>query len=161
MTKVRAPLTIENALFRVLGEIGIEIAAEVTGRGADYLRALSDPDRRERLTIEDAIKLDLHHRATGGVGFPIFETYGRIVESSAAERFADAAAIGAVTIDLAKESGEALAASIAAAQPGADVRTLETALRELEQADEATSTAITTIRQAVSRIRDGPPAQPG
>lgn len=156
MTKVRAPITVENALFRVLGEIGIEVAAQITNRGTDYLRALSDPDRRERLTIEDAIKLDLQYREGGGLGFPIYETYGRIVEAMASERFADAAAIGAVTVRHAKEAGEATAALVAAAQPGADRLVLEAALRELEQADDATADSIATVRQALARARDAP-----
>ncbi len=156
MTKVRAPITVENALFRVLGEIGIEVAAQITNRGTDYLRALSDPDRRERLTIEDAIKLDLQYREGGGLGFPIYETYGRIVEAMASERFADAAAIGKVTVRHAKEAGEATAALVAAAQPGADRAVLEAALRELEQADDATAESIATVRQALARARDAP-----
>lgn len=51
-------MTIENTLYRVLGEITIERAAEVTGRSLNYLRSLTDPNKRERLTIEDSRMLD-------------------------------------------------------------------------------------------------------
>ena len=69
MTKQREAVTVENTLYRVLGTLTIERAAEVTGRAESYLRALSDPDKRDRLTIEDAIKLDLEYRAGGREGY--------------------------------------------------------------------------------------------
>ncbi|SEM73015.1 hypothetical protein SAMN05192583_1020 [Sphingomonas gellani] len=155
MTKERAPVTIENTLYRVLGELTIELAAETTGRAESYLRALSDPDKRERLTIEDAIKLDLAWRAGGREGFPLYETFGRIIESEAAERFADADALGLLTQDYARESGEATAWLIAAMQPGASLDTLRRALKECEEADTACTPAIANLRDRIRRKTSG------
>ena len=160
MTKVRNPVTIENTLYAVLGRISIERASEVTGRAESYLRALSDPDKRERLTIEDAIALDLEHRARGGDGFPLYETYGRIMDSVAAERFADAAAIGRIAVIVAKEAGEATAALIEASLPGAGPDKLETALRELEQSDDAGHAAIALLRDLRTKPPDIPSSLP-
>lgn len=146
MTKLRPPLTIENALFRVLGTIGLERAAEVTGRGADYLRSVSDPDNRYRLTIADALTLDLEHVATGGAGFPIYETYGLLLEAARAERFSDAAAIARRAIRVIKEGGEAHAALVAASQPGATDADRAAALRELEEAACELTAAMALLR---------------
>ena len=71
MTKVRPPVSIENTLYRVLGELGIDKAAEVTGRTKDYLRALSDHDKREQLTVRDLISLDLACRANADPNYPL------------------------------------------------------------------------------------------
>lgn len=161
MTKVRAPLSIENTLYEVLGRVGIERAGEITGRTAGYLRALSDPDKREKLTVEDAIKLDLEHHAAGGDGHPFFETIGLLLEAARAERFADAATLGRHAISVAKESGEATAALIAAALSNGSPAALETALRELEQDQAAGAAAIVDLRNALNRARDGPSLHPG
>lgn len=157
MTKLREPVTLENTLFLVLGRLTIERAAEVVGCSTHHLRALSDPDKRERLTIDDAIKLDLAHRADAGEGYPLFETYGRLLDAASAERFADADALGRLTVKVAREAGEATAALVAATRPNATVQDLEHALRELEGSDEVTDAAIAHVREMIRRARDGPP----
>ena len=98
MTKLRDPVTIENTLLMLLGTISIERAAEVTGRATGYVRNLSNPDTRERLALEDAISLDLEWRAQGNEGYPLLETYDRILHSNAADRFADATALATITL---------------------------------------------------------------
>ena len=158
MTKLREPVTIENALLLVVARLTPERAAEVTGRDAAYLRVLHDPDRREQLTVRDLELLDLEHQAQFGEGFPLYEALGRRLESSAAERFADQAALGRATMAVAKECGEAMAAMIAAGLPGADRKTIEEALRQLEEADASTDAAIAVFRNALAR--DGPPPPP-
>lgn len=160
MTKPREAVTIENTLYAVLGAISIERAAEVTGRAASYLRALTDPDKRERLTIEDAIALDLEYRAGGREGFPLLDTYDRIVRASADARFAEEHALGPLTHDFVKESGQASAALIAAMAPGAPVQVLETALREVEDADNAVAPVIEHLKKRIGRTRGPPPRPP-
>jgi hypothetical protein len=160
MTKIRDAVTIENTLYRVLGEIFIERAAEVTGRSTSYLRSLTDPDKRERLTIEDAIALDLEYRETGREGYPLLDTYTRIVEAAAEAKFAESHATGRLTYDFVKEAGEASCALIAAQLPGATLKTLETALHEVEQADNASAVVIAHLQNRIRRARDGPDLQP-
>jgi len=156
MTKVREAVTIENTLYRVLGTLTIERAAAVTGRAESYLRALSDPDKRERLTIEDAIALDLEYRAGGREGYPLLDTYARIVEAAAEVKFAEEHATGRLTLDFVKEAGEASCALITAQLPGASLHDLQTALREVEQADNASATVIAHLQARIRRARDGP-----
>lgn len=151
MTKLRDPVTIENTLLMLLGTISIERAAEVTGRATGYVRNLSNPDTRERLALEDAISLDLEWRAQGNEGYPLLETYDRILHSNAADRFADATTLGRLACLVAKESGEATAALIAASLPGAGPKAWKDALRELEQSDQANGPAMAVLRELLDQ----------
>lgn len=160
MTKVRAPVTIENALRALLGRLQLEDAATITGREAGYLHSMTDPDKPGQITVRDVLLLDLEAHKRFGEGFPLFEAIGRMLESTAGERFADQAAIARVTADFAKESGDAVAASIAAAMPGAGVRELEAALREAEEADQKADAQIAVLRSALKHAREGPPPPP-
>ncbi len=147
MTKLRPPVSIENTLYRVLGELGIEVAATVTGREQGYLRGLSDQDRREQLTVRDMIALDLACHEAGDPTFPFYETVGLLLKEAGAERFADAAAIGRHAQVTARESGEALAAIMAAAiAAGSDPKAIDHALRETEEAYGAFGDVIATLR---------------
>jgi hypothetical protein len=160
MTKLREPVTIENTLYTVLGSITIERAAEVTGRAVSYLRSLTDPDKRERLTIEDAIALDLEYRAQGKQGYPLLGTYIRIIEAAQHDKFAEEHAFGQLACDYVRESGQASAALVAAMLPGASLHVLETALRELEDADSAAAPTITHLQTRIKRAREGPAVHP-
>jgi hypothetical protein len=155
MTKLREPISMENALYTVLGLITIERAAAVTGREPHYLRAAADPDKDQQLTVRDLELLDLEAHAQHGRGFPLYEALGRRLDCARAERFVDEAAIGRATMEHAREAGEATAALVAATLPtNNSVETLTTALRELEQSDAATGNAIAIVRQALARARD-------
>jgi hypothetical protein len=149
MTKLRDPVTVENTLLMVMGTITVERAAEVTDRSPGYIRALSNPDTRERLAFEDAIKLDVEWRAQGQEGYPLLETYERILQSQAETRFASAAAIGRLACIVAKEAGEATAALVEASMPGATRATWKAALRELEEADQANGPAMALLRELI------------
>ncbi len=151
MTKLREPVTVENTLNLLLGTITVERAVEVTGRQPGYVRNLSNPDTRERLALEDAIKLDLEWRAQGNEGYPLLETYERILASEADDRFADASAIGRLACLVAKESGDATAALIAASLPGAGPNDWKKALCELEEADQANAPARGLLRDLLEQ----------
>lgn len=153
MTKLRPPVTVENTLNLLLGTITIERASEVTGRSTSYLRVLSNPDTRERLALEDAVKLDLEWRAQGNEGYPLYETYDRLLETSAIERFANSASIGRLTCLVAKEAGDATAALVEASIPGAGVPEWERALRELEEADQANGPAMALLRELIDQAK--------
>jgi hypothetical protein len=161
MTKRRAPITIENALFRVLGELGLDRAAEVTGREAGYLRSLSDPDTRYALTVADAIRLDLAYRAereaAAGPVYPIYEAYGLILEATAKDRFASAEALQRQAAAVVQEGGEAAAALIRASLPNATLEDRRAALRELEQSIAADTAAIRLLQEGgTDMLREAP-----
>lgn len=151
MTKLREPVSVENTLNLLLGTITVERAVAVTGHQTGYIRNLSNPDTRERLSFDDAVKLDLEWRVQGNEGYPLFETYERILQNEAAERFADATAIGRLACLVAKEAGEATAALVAASMPGADRGVWKKALRELEEADQANAPAMALLRELIDQ----------
>lgn len=149
MTKRRAPVSIENTLYRVLGELGIERAAEVTGRSESHLRALTDPDKRERLTVEDGIKLDLACAAAGDDTRPIYTTIGLLLKDANANRHACAVALGDAVRTITLETAEAEVAIIAAiVDPTGDPKLRENALRQAEEAHEAYGDTIQLLRAA-------------
>ncbi|WP_394652355.1 hypothetical protein [uncultured Sphingomonas sp.] len=146
MTKVRAAGTIEDALFRVLGHIGVDRAAEeVLGISGDYLRRLSDPDSRYRLTVEDAIKLDLAYLAAGGGAAPIYQTYTLLLDQANAERFSDREELVRRTATAMKEGGDADAALVLATLPGATPADRERARREVHEAIEAKAAVLACL----------------
>ncbi|MBB4152927.1 hypothetical protein GGQ80_000815 [Sphingomonas jinjuensis] len=160
MTLERDPLTMENELNLVLGEIGMERAAAITGRAPGYLRNLSHPDRREQLTARDMFLLDIEHDARFGRGYPLFEALGRQLQTARAARFADSAAIAHHSADLARENGEAIGALIAAGFAPGDDKALAEALRQVEDVHRVASAAMATIHAALGRTADPPPVPP-
>mgnify|MGYP007116559797 CR=1 FL=1 len=136
MTKHRPPLSVDAALARVAGQLvnGWDEMAEVTSRRIGLIRAWADPERRERIPLEDAILLDLAYRQSGGLGAPLFECYGTRLSVEGLEWFAEEVALGRHAVRLIKECGEAEAAVVLAAQPGATPRDRREALRQVEEA---------------------------
>lgn len=160
MTVEREPVTIENTLLAVMGELTMERVAALLGRHPGYLTALTHPNRRETLCVRDMELLDLAYDEKTGKGYPLYLALGRRLESARAEKFADAIAIGHLAGKLAKESGEAAQALIEAALSGGDIGKLMAALKECEESDEVNDHAIALLREAISRARDGPPPAP-
>ena len=157
MTKLRPPLSIENALMKVLGSITIEVAANVTGRKEHYLRDLTDPDKRAQLTVIDAIKLDLAHRLAGQPGAPLYETIGLILRSTDAEIFSDAVQLGNVAVRVIREGGEAHAALCAASRPGASLAQLQDTLREIEESIGEHAKAVAHLQAMIQHRTQQPP----
>jgi hypothetical protein len=156
MTKVRPAMSIENTLCDVLEELKLDRAAQVTGRSADYLRALSDHQRREQLTVRDLELLDRAHDDQHGTGFPLFQALGRRLETARTDRVVDAAALRTHAVDLARENGEALSAVIEAALASGNVSSLEHALRQQEEAHCASTATLATLRDCLAHARNGP-----
>lgn len=136
MTKVRAPLTVDAALSRIAGQLegGWEEMGRAVDKSASYLRACGDPERREKLSIDDAIVLDLAYEASGGEGYPLYMTYEAKLELAQAERFACRFALLRRTAALIKEGGEAHSALARACLPDATEADFRAAQRELAEA---------------------------
>jgi len=122
--KRRVPLTTDAALARIAGQVPGGWAAMAThlGRekGESLVRKWGDPQCRERIPFDDAIKLDLLYRDTGGDGAPMFETYAYQLDEAGMFRFADEIALGRLAALVIRECGEASAGLVLSAQPGAD-----------------------------------------
>lgn len=133
MTKVRAPLTFDNALARIAGLIGWAEMARVVGQAEKTVRNWGDPDTGQQPTINAAVKLDIAYQAAGGAGAPMHETYSLLLEQSRAEVFADQIELGLRTCDVIREVSEAEEALVRASLPGATEQDRVNALRQVEE----------------------------
>lgn len=136
MTKHRAPLSIEQALQRIAGQLadGVEEMARLTGHAAGYVRALGDPDRREKLSVEDAIAFDIAFQEAGGIGAPVWEAYTHKLELAQQNAFADRISLGLLTAEVIREGGQAHEALVRASQPGASPADRRSAEKEVSEA---------------------------
>lgn len=136
MTKRRPPLSIDAALARIAGQLedGWKSVGKAVARHPGYVRKWGDPDAREKMPIDDAIKLDLAYRAAGGDGAPIFECYAHLLDIEGGSWFADEAALGRLAAEIIRECGEAGSAIVLSSQPGAGPSQRQKTLREVEEA---------------------------
>lgn len=133
MTKLRPPLSIEQAVTDVILAIGIDAASEATGRRKAYLTDASDPDKRLLLTARDAVALDgAHDRIVGGR--PIHDMMGLMIDDCAPGAVSCERQLFDATIEAIRESSEAHAALLEASRPDASPAKRRTAMRELVQA---------------------------
>ena len=147
MTKLRAPLSVEQALARIAGQLpdGYTTMAQVAGRSPSLVRKWGDPDRDEDIPLRCAIALDLAYLAAGGQGHPLFDAYGARLELAETATFADRFALLRHAHNVIREGGEAHAAMIAASLPSATQRDRDHALREMAEAFEAMKPAMVAL----------------
>ena len=159
MTKRRAPRTIDAALTRIADALpgGWPEMAEITRRREGLVRSWGDPDRREEIPVRDALMLDKACRAIGG-GTPIGEYYVGRLDAEGALAPADGPALARHAALTVKECGEAIAALISAAQPGATARLVADARLQVEEALETLFRALPMLvgRDAFDKIVDSP-----
>ena len=148
MTKLRPPLSVEQALTRIAGQVpgDWQAMAAVVGKAERTVRNWGDPDTPEDISIRAAIALDLEYQRCGGVGAPINDVYALLLKTGRAEVFACQAKLTAATIVEIVESAEAIAAQLAAAQPGADQAAYDHAVRQKEEDIAAAQHSLTLLR---------------
>ncbi len=140
MTKARDPSTFEDAILRIVDRIGWAAAADAVGKGERVVRNWSDPDMDRQPTIDEAMALDAAYLSAGGGEPPLMAVYGRRLDRLV-QAPANSAVLVASSQRAAIEAGQAIAALMAAAQPGASDRDIAIADRETEEAIEALSNA--------------------
>jgi hypothetical protein len=146
MTKRRAPLTFELALTNVAGLIGWDRAAEIVGQSERTVRNWSDPDAAAGIRLDAALRLDVAYRVAGGDSAPLLSCYALRLNADTALAGADLAALNAKIARAAREHGEAISFSIAAAQPGASDSDLARAELELQESIDASTGTLAAIR---------------
>ena len=82
MTKLREPRTFEDAITRILGDLGAERAAEAVGKSTSMVRQWSDPDVDALPDIRKAARLDAAYAVETGE-MPIGKAYVREVQALA------------------------------------------------------------------------------
>jgi hypothetical protein len=136
MTKARDPLTVEDAVTKIAAAIGWDGAAAAVGKTERMVRYWSDPDEDREPSITQAIKLDAAYRAkTGSNTAPLLTAYAHALGLDGFCPETGAALI-ALAAAVARETGEAAAAVMEAALPGASPAVRAKAVRELDEAAE-------------------------
>lgn len=136
MTKLRAPLSLDDALARIAGQVpgSWKAMADHVGYAARTVRKWGDEDADEEINLKAAIKLDILFQEHGGTGSPLYEAYGLLVQVAVNRAFADQFEVLRHTADIAKENGEAEEALLRYCLPGAGEAERRTAQKELLEA---------------------------
>lgn len=150
MTKARNPSTFADAVTRIAGRIGWSAMADAVGKTERAVRNWSDPDMDRHPSIQDALALDAAYLAAGGGEPPIMAVYQMRLER-AVQPPADSADLARASGTAAKEVGEAVAALVMAAQPGARAQDRAVADREISDAIEA----LTDAKRKLGAAGDG------
>lgn len=147
MTKLRAPISIDQALDRIAGTLpgGRDQMAAICGvESGETVRAWGDPAKPERqLWFDRAILLDIAFQRAGGEGRPLFETYALQCEVAREDAFADEIEILNRACTLIREDAEAQEAMVQASLPTAGPHDRSHAVRQLED----------VVREATAAIR--------
>ena len=144
MTKLRPPVSFEQAITRIAGALGWPEVARIVNRGERAVRDWSDPDSQAAPTIDQAFALDLAFVAAGGGETPFHAVYAlRLdLEASASNGIdrlrADVAAA-------AKEVGEAISALVLACDSNATPADRARAMQEGQEGLEALTRAMADL----------------
>lgn len=157
MTKARAPLSFALAVHEITTVIGIPAARRVTGRAKRTLQLWRDSGEGVTPTLTQAFALDRAYIDAGGDGLPpIVASYLRQIEAIMADTNACRLALIEDIADVARESADVVAASLALTQPGASPTAIHHAIAEAEQSDAATGRLIARLKSFLSaRGRQG------
>lgn len=131
MTKRREPLTYHRALTTIAARIGWDRCAAICGVTERTVRYWSDPDCETEIRLIDAERLDRAFIEHGGDHAPFLRLFGLRLDVQARVENADLVKLAG---ELAKESGEAIAATIAAGAQSDCTRSQQRARQELEEA---------------------------
>ncbi|HEX7852301.1 MAG TPA: hypothetical protein VF503_01235 [Sphingobium sp.] len=134
MTKQRDPGSIDEALAMIAGQVPGAWAAlaQHVDKAESTVRKWGDKDAEGfDINLPAAIALDILYQQHGGDGRPLYDCYGHLVGVAMAKRFPDHFELMRRTAAIVKEFGEAEAALILAALPGADGDDRRDAKREL------------------------------
>jgi hypothetical protein len=156
MTKLRAPLTFAQALTRIAGLIEWAEVARIVGRKERAVRLWSEPDKACSCTLDQARDLDAAYRAAGGDGAPLLDAYAYQLEVQVNRAEACRRELAAEIEEVARETGDAVAHSIAILDPGATPAQHHRALSEVDQAHGALS----RLRRRITSFLPASGAQP-
>lgn len=133
MTKLRPPLSFEQALRTIRDAIGEGEVRTIIGRSASRLNDFLDPDADGYIRLDHAFALERRYCQLGHPGAPLQESWaGQLGVAAPA-----APTIGVLFAQIAEtavEMAEATAASIVAAQHPESLSANATAVREIDEA---------------------------
>lgn len=142
MTKRRDPLTYHRALTKIAAVIGWDHCGAICGVTEKSVRNWSDPDVDAEIRLIDAERLDRACLAANG-STPFLEVYGLRLDVAAHQSAAlDVAEMAAAA---AKETGEAVAALVLAANADASPAKIREARKQLEEAIHALTEGLAAL----------------
>lgn len=145
MTKRREPLTFHRALTKAAAVIGWDRIAALCGVTERTVRYWSDPDCETEICMIDAERIDRAVLDHGGSVAPFHQVYSlRLGIASHAEAGGSLDPI-VMAANAAKESGEAVAAMIAASSAGASSAQKRAACQEIEEAINVLTAALASL----------------
>jgi len=133
MTKPRAPLSFSLAIRQIIELIGCPAAARATRRAVRTVLHWSESDRSSLPRLDRAIALDRAFLAAGGGYPPILASYARQLEIDMADLLACPTALTDAIALAARETGEAVSASIHVTLSGASAAAINLAIAETEE----------------------------
>ena len=151
MTKLRAPLTFENALAGIASLIGWAAAAKIVGQKERTVRAWSDPDVAAGIRIDAALALDLAFIAAGGDGSPMHDCYALRLGADRTAVRACSDALRQQAVEVIRANADAEAALVEATAPDADPADFILAQREVEEAHTKLAGVLPHLRAAAVR----------
>ncbi len=131
MTKRREPLTYHRALTSIAARIGWDRCAAICGVTERTVRYWSDPDCETEIRLIDAERLDRAFVEHGGDHRPFLRLFELRADVQSRSEDPDLATLAG---ELAKESGEALAATIEASVRSDCPKHMQRARQELQEA---------------------------
>ncbi len=120
--------------MNLIGAIGHEEARAITGRTHSRLVDYLDPDKDGSIRLDHAFQLERRYRELGHPGAPLHDAWREQLGLGEGNGVADSAALLRQAAVVAKETGEATAAAIAAAGPNATDVDKAIARREIDEA---------------------------
>jgi hypothetical protein len=156
MTKLRKPLTFENALTAVASHIGWKETAGIVGRSENTVRNWSDNDIGTGIPLNAALRLDVEYHKAGGDGAPFFNCYATLVESARLDACPEIQAMIASAAKAARETGEAIEATLNAATTASSLPEIVIAEREIEQAIDAHRNSLALIQAKKNTLLGAP-----
>ena len=142
MTKRREPLTYHRALTTIAARIGWDRCAAICGVTERTVRYWSDPDCETEIRLIDAERLDRAFVDHGGDHRPFLRLFELRADVQARAQDANLVTLAG---EMAKESGEAIAATITAAARADCPRERQRAIQELEEAVAKMSDVIASL----------------
>jgi hypothetical protein len=112
MTHLRAPMTFPAAMTRVAGVVGWPACAKMAGRRERTVRYWSQDSCKASPPVSLALAFDAAYQLAGGDGAPFLDAFAHQLQTARDRQDACRRELANAIADVARESGEAIAASI-------------------------------------------------
>jgi hypothetical protein len=135
MTRPRIPDTFQDAMGKVIAQIGAGPASMAVGKATSTVYEWGNPQSGTLPSLLEALALDTAHRLAGGEDAPFRDAFSQQLDVKVDQQDACRRELVSDSIDFIREASELHAALFNAAQPGASPRDHHRAMVEAQQVD--------------------------